>query len=65
MRKTSRTKENLEKVLLPNCDHQSLGNWHSRKQPNLSYLSPNEKKDFTVTLEDTLFRKVGIYVKLP
>ena len=41
--KTSTVDTIFEKVSLLNCDLWSLRNQHSRKQQNLSYLSPKEK----------------------
>ena len=41
--KTSIAENIFERVSFSNCDPESLENHRSRKQQNLSYISPNEK----------------------
>ena len=53
----------LKNISFSNCDFSSIPNPHSRKQKNLSNLSPKEKK-FPCTSENIFLRKVDTYLTL-
>ena len=62
---TSKAENIFEKVSVLICDLRSLQNWHSRKQQDLSYLSPKEKDILVVPLNIPFkTRKVDTYLKL-
>ena len=57
-------KKLLKNLLFSNCDLQSITNWDSWKQQNLSNLSPKEKNTWLVPLKKAFSRKVDTHLKL-